>query len=70
MGTSADDVLRLGLLSGENERLPSERQSLMEAEGIGWLTSSLEQATTMVPPTERHAIHKLWMKMEDAVDGK
>ncbi len=39
-------------------------------EGIGWLTSSLEQATAMVPPAERHAIHKLWMKMEDAVDGK
>ena len=42
----------------------------MTSEGIGWLTSSLEQATAMVPPTERHAIHKLWMKMEDAVDGK
>lgn len=42
----------------------------MTPEGIGWLTSSLEQATAMVPPTERHAIHKLWMKMEDAIDGK
>ena len=42
----------------------------MTPEGIGWLTSSLEQATAMVPPAERHAIHKLWVKMEDAVDGK
>eukprot|EP01046_Picozoa_sp_COSAG06_P019752 COSAG06_NODE_1419_length_9522_cov_6.137005_3_plen_339_part_00 len=42
----------------------------LAAEGMSWLTSSLEQATAMVPPSERHAIHKLWTKMEDAIDGK
>ena len=33
---------------------------------MSWLTGALEQATAMAPPTERHAIHKLWNKMEDA----
>jgi hypothetical protein len=38
----------------------------MSERDMSWLTGALEQATAMAPPTERHAIHKLWTKMEDA----
>ena len=50
--------------------MPTAGEPLAAEEGLSWLPSALENATAMVPPSERHAIHKLWTQMEDAVDGK